>query len=459
MMTLVSLMPVNSRAAAESSSDWREDYAYSMGVAAMHYAYPYLRMAEVRHRWTMTDVEHPEVQPNHALNTFWHATRLTDATWKEGGAPNNDTLYSGAWLKVDKEPMILSLPPINRYYTFEMSGFNSDNFAYVSELQHGRKGGHYALLPQGWEGDLPAGVEALTEVPSPWVMIVGRTYVADESDLPVVRKLQEQYRWTPLSQWGQARVKPSQPEVFTPYSPKDDPMAVWKTINRAMTENPPIGAEKQMTAFFREVNIGQGLDVATLDEASKRGLARAAKEGLEQIRRAQMAGAGSSLLKSNGWIYSTQLGHAGVEGDFLLRTLHQSYAGIVANDAVEAIYYGGFTGGDGQPLNGAKHYRIYMPEGTEPDVGAFWSISLYGPDNNFVANEINRYSIGDRTPNLARDEDGGLTIVLQTERPTDPGVNWLPAPEGAFWLVLRAYQPGPSLLEGSWQPPSVTVEQ
>ncbi len=91
-------------AAAEPSTDWREDYAYNMGVAAMHYLYPYFRMAEVRHRWTMTDVEHPEVEPNHALNSFWHAARLTDHHWKEGGAPNNDTVYSGGWLLVDEEP-------------------------------------------------------------------------------------------------------------------------------------------------------------------------------------------------------------------------------------------------------------------------------------------------------------------------------------------------------------------
>ena len=89
-------------ATAESPTDWREDYAYSMGVSAMHYFYPYLRMAEVRHRWTMTDVKHPEVEPNHALNSFWHATRLTDHNWKEGGAPNNDTAYSGGWLLVDR---------------------------------------------------------------------------------------------------------------------------------------------------------------------------------------------------------------------------------------------------------------------------------------------------------------------------------------------------------------------
>ena len=119
------------------------------------------------------------------------------------------------------------------------------------------------------------------------------------------------------------------------------------------------------------------------------------------------------------------------------------------------MYYGGYNGSDGQQLNGSKRYRIHMPAGAEPDVGAFWSISMYGVDNNLVASEINRYSIGDRTPGLVRDADGALTIALQHERPTDAEVNWLPAPEGPFWLILRAYQPGPGLLDGSWSPPPI----
>jgi hypothetical protein len=358
---------------------------------------------------------------------------------------------------VDKEPVILSLPPIDRYYTFEFSGFNSDNFAYVSELTHGRKGGHYAFLPAGWQGEMPAGVETVSEVPSPWIMVAGRTYVAGEDDLPAVQKLQDQYKLTQLSQWGQVEITPVQPDVFKPLSAQDDTLAVWKTINKALTENPPTGSDAHMADFFREINIAPGLDVDALDESSRRGLARAASDGFAQIRNAQMSASGQNISHSNGWIYSNLLGHAGRDGDFFMRTVHQSYAGIVANDAREAMYYGGYTGSDGQRLTGDKSYSIKLPQG-EPDVGAFWSISLYGMDGNFVDNPISRYSIGDRTPGLTRNEDGSLTLTLQNEKPTNSAANWLPAPEGNFWLVFRAYQPGPALLDGTWELPPVTVE-
>ena len=125
----------------------------------------------------------------------------------------------------------------------------------------------------------------------------------------------------------------------------------------------------------------------------------------------------------------------------------------------EALYYGGYIGSDGLPLSGERQYRIHMPTGSEPPVSAFWSISIYDLKGNMISSSLNRYAIGDRTPDLVRDEQGGLTIALQHDRPADPGVNWLPAPEGPFWLVLRAYQPGQAILDGTWEAPQVITVQ
>lgn len=447
--------------AADSSTDWRENYAYSMGVAAMHYAYPYWRMAHVRYNWTELEVPAPdsEIVATGALNQYWHAARLVDHNWTEGGSPNNDTLYSFAWVNVADEPVIFTVPPMDRYYTFQFAGFNSDNFAYVSEMKHGREGGDYALLPRGWQGSLPEGVTAVGEVPSPWITVIGRAYVSGAEDIPAVRELQKGYGITSLSQWGQAGEPMPQPEVFKPYDKShtfiDEPMAVWKTINRALTENPPVDDEVALMSFFRELNIGPGFDLDELDEATKRGLARAAVDGFAQIQKAQAAGAGKTVGSTNGWIYVDDLGHAGAGGDFLSRTLHQSYAGIVSNDSEEAMYYGSFTSHDGAPMDGGKNYRIELSRDSEPDVNAFWSLIVYDGNNNLVANEINRYSLGDRTEGLVRNADGGLTIALQHERPTDPEVNWLPTPEGRFWMVLRAYQPSEAHIDGEWQAPPV----
>ena len=90
-----------------------------------------------------------------------------------------------------------------------------------------------------------------------------------------------------------------------------------------------------------------------------------------------------------------------------------------------------------------------------PPVDSFWSLGMYGPDLNLVANPIDRYSIGDRTAGLEKDPDGGLTIYLQAESPgEDTEANWLPSPATDGWFViLRLYLPRPEVIEATWECP------
>ena len=113
-----------------------------------------------------------------------------------------------------------------------------------------------------------------------------------------------------------------------------------------------------------------------------------------------------------------------------------------------------------QPLSGAKRYTLAFPAGGLPPARAFWSLSAYEvtPDGRafFVDNPIDRYSIGDLTPGLMRGADGSLTLYIQQDRPSDErAANWLPAPAGPMRLVLRAYEPEPSLIEGRYRMPPV----
>jgi hypothetical protein len=83
---------------------------------------------------------------------------------------------------------------------------------------------------------------------------------------------------------------------------------------------------------------------------------------------------------------------------------------------------------------------------------------MYHADSKFlVANDINRYSVGDRTRGLKAKRDGSLTITISADEPSgrDAKANWLPAPNGAFFLVLREYSPKPAVLNGGWQPPAI----
>jgi hypothetical protein len=130
-------------------------------------------------------------------------------------------------------------------------------------------------------------------------------------------------------------------------------------------------------------------------------------------------------------------------------------AGLWGNHGYEADYGFVWTDGDGQPLDGANRYELRLEQ--PPPVDAFWSLTMYDvPDFYLVANPIDRYSIGDRTPGLGTAEDGSVTIFMQADSP-GPGKesNWLPTPRGKFRPILRMYQPQKAILDGTYVLPAV----
>ncbi len=242
-----------------------------------------------------------------------------------------------------------------------------------------------------------------------------------------------------------------------PLAEIEDPLADWRTINRMLKENPPPARDAALLKLFANVNIGPDQDVDALDEDSKRGLVRAMKDGRRLLREANEEGPDAKEV--NGWIYYPNLGRLGKYGDYLSPAAIQSLSGHVTNAPQEATYLNGILDNEGQPLNGANRYELHFPSGGEPEAEAFWSLILYSTDFNLVDNPIDRYSIGDRTPDLQRDEGGGLTLYIQHESPgEDKASNWLPTPppgEG-FSMILRAYIPGDELVKQTWEPPAVT---
>lgn len=439
-------------------TDWREEYAYTLGVQAYIFGYPWVYMPTLRWQWVTRHVNADT--PYAPLNQFWHAPRLITAQYKDGGTMNNDTLYSLAWLDLSRGPVILSMPETGqRYYTMQFVGMNSDRFADIGLRTTGHAPGHYAVVGPGWTGTLPKGVVRLPTAPSNSVLIFGRTLITGAADLPAVQALQRQYRLTPLAQWGKpAQNQPENRAVWQPFDEKTDPLAHWKTMNRAMAENPPDARHAVLLKQFSDIGVGPGLDVDKLDPATRRGLVRAAREGWRLM---QAAATGGHHMKTvgGGWRYSPRsFGLTSEADDLLVRGSLQSMIGITANTPEESIYLNTSKDGAGKPLQGGKRYIMHFAPDALPDVKAFWSLTLYGADRNFIDNPINRYSLGDRSPGLKRDADGGLTIYIQPDSPgRERESNWLPTSTAQpyYYAILRAYMPGPSLLTQSWVPPAL----
>jgi hypothetical protein len=134
-------------------------------------------------------------------------------------------------------------------------------------------------------------------------------------------------------------------------------------------------------------------------------------------------------------------------------------AGIYGNQAVEAIYPILAADSDGNKLDGSKgRYALTFAADQLPPVHSFWSITMYdGRSQLLIENPIDRYLINSpMLPNLKRNADGSVTIDMQKDSPgPDKEPNWLPAPDGPIYAVMRLYWPKEEALGGRWKPPAV----
>lgn len=433
-----------------------EDEAYAVGIDAYTYAYPLVLMEMTRR--VSTNVAAPGVM-RAPLNHFAHMQTYPDADFKDVVRPNADTIYSSLWFDLGKEPLILTLPDTaGRYHVIPLYDMWTDVFATLGSRTTGTGGGHFALVGPHWKGTLPKGVRAIKS-PTDAGWIIGRIQTNGAADYGNVHKLQDGLIATPLSAWGKAPSSAKtiiDPAVDMKTPPVDqvaklDPAAFFSLFAELMKRNPPHAADYPILLRMERLGIvpGQSFDLTKADPAVRNALTRAAADGYKRIleRRRTFA------IPRNGWM--TASGMIGTYGnDYLLRALI-GFAGLGALPPEEAIYPMTAVDGDGKLLTGASRYVLHFNKDDIPPADAFWSLTMYGPDQFFVANPINRFAIGDRDK-LAFNADGSLDLYIQHDSPgAEKESNWLPAPAGGFSMNLRLYLPRPQANDGRWIPPAV----
>jgi hypothetical protein len=157
------------------------------------------------------------------------------------------------------------------------------------------------------------------------------------------------------------------------------------------------------------------------------------------------------LTTVDGWSTVRQCGELG--NDILVQAAC-ARDWTAANIPAEAVYWTTTVDSAGQTLSGQHHYVLHFPPGGLPPNDAFWSLTMTDAQKRLVANPASRYAVGDRS-GLVPNADGSLDIYLQAASPAGDEPNWLPAPAGDFMLWLRAYQPGPAVLDGTYTVPPV----
>lgn len=434
-----------------------EQLAYEIGVEAYTYLYPLILMDTTRR--LATNVEPGKKELCGPPNFFSHGQVFPPADFRDVVRPNFDTLYSGAWLDLTEEPVVLTVPDTQeRYYMMPLLDMWSDVFACPGSRTTGTAAGRFAVVGPGWTGTLPADVQRI-DAPTPYVWVIGRTQTNGPKDYEAVHEVQAGFDLTPLSQLGKA---PQPPKVVidpsvdmkTPPMVQVDTMPAGKYFaygTELMGLHPPHLTDQPILARMRRVGIEPGKPFALdkADPAIKGALERAATDALQNMR----ARVPTLMKVVNGWALSTDT--MGVYGTFYLKRAIIALVGLGANLPEDAVYPMNLGDADGNPLTGANKYTLHFDKDGIPPVGAFWSVTLYDKDGFPTANALNRQAIGDRD-DLVFNADGSLDLYLQHEAPEGKESNWLPAPEGPFNLTLRLYAPKLSVLDGSWAPPAVT---
>ncbi|RVI64085.1 DUF1254 domain-containing protein [Sinorhizobium meliloti] len=370
--------------------------------------------------------------------------------------PNSDTPYTFITLDLRAEPMVITLPAMekDRYFVFQMLDLFTFNFAYLGSRTTGNGGGKYLIAGPTWKGDAPAGIDKVIRSETQILEIVGRTQLFNAGDLANVAKIQAEYKLQPLSDYlGTQPLAAPTIDWFKPLPPAQQRTSVEFFNELAFLlqfAEPPNSSEVALRKEFERIGIvpGKPLNVASLSPEMKAAFEEGMKDGQKLID-AYRAKSGSNTDD----LFGTR---AFLENDYVRRAAGTQF-GIGANSKEEALYPVYAKDTDGQPLNGVNgRYTLRYAAGDLPPVNAFWSLTMYDlPDQLLVKNPINRYLINSpMLPGLKRDSDGGLTLYIQSDSPgPDKEANWLPAPKGPFMMVARYYWPKPEVLDGKWKSP------
>lgn len=380
--------------------------------------------------------------------------------------PNSDTPYSFVCADLRAEPYVISVPAVEkeRYYSVMLCDFNTFNFGYVGSRATGIDAGDYLLAGPEWKGETPAGIKKVLRSTTQLALAVFRTQLFNSEDMPNVTKIQDAYKVQPLSTFLKQPAPPAAPALDWPKANAELAKTnFFEYLDWVLAVAPAGPEEKDIRAKLAKIGIGPGktFNFKDLSLEHKAAVLLGMKAGEKKVEE-RVATMGKKI---NGWNIGAAFGDRDFyKGDWLLRAA-AAKAGIFGNNAEEAMYPMAKWLPDGEALDASKHsYTLTFPAGQLPPVNAFWSVTMYdGKTQLLIENPINRYLINSpMLPNMKTNEDGSLTLYIQKDNPgAEKEANWLPAPNGPIYLVMRLYWPkteAPSILppgEGTWKPPGL----
>ena len=442
-------------AGAAHAAELTEEEARSIAKEAYVYGFPLVDNYRVLYAYAV-DTKGKEYKG--PFNTIKNEARVYTPEDKAVQTPNSDTPYSFAALDLRAEPVVLTLPAIekNRYYSVQLVDLYTYNFGYLGTRATGNAGGSFMIAGPGWKGETPKGVSKVIRADTELVLAIYRTQLFGADDLANVKKIQAGYQVQPLSAFLGKPAPPPAPKIdfIPPLTPKEERSSprFFEILAFVLNYSPAFPDEVALRERFAKIGVvpgGKPFSLEGLSQEVRRGFVRGMIEGQKEIDTLR------SQTKSSAGLF----GDRATLGTAYAKRALAAQMGIYGNSKDEAFYviYASDAGGGG--LDASKErYTLHFAKDALPPAKAFWSLTMYDlPEQLLVANPLNRYLINsEMLPGLKRDADGGLTLYLQSESPgKELESNWLPAPNGPFAAALRIYLPEPSVLDGKWKAPQL----
>ncbi|WP_148072956.1 DUF1254 domain-containing protein [Bythopirellula goksoeyrii] len=389
------------------------------------------------------------------LNAFKHEANVFTPADKEVVTPNADTPYSFLWMDLRSEPVVLGVPANEkaRYYSIQLTDLFKFNFDYIGSRVTGNGAGQYLIAGPNWTGETPTGISKVIRCETGFALAVYRTQLLGPDDLQNVKDIQKQYTAKTLSEFaGEPMPAPATETEFPLPSPDAGPdLAFFSALNFILQFCPPSKSEQKLIARLARIGVaaGEPYDVDAISPDMRESLTKGMAEGEAAIT------AAASKLKVAEVIGTREY----LGSEYLIKRAVAAKLGRYTNSKEEALYPLYLSDAGGKPLDGSSaNYVLKIGPEELPPVNAFWSITVYDSQNNtLVLNPISRYRISSSMlDSLDRDVNGGLTIPIQCQSPEEEqAANWLPAPNGPFYMVMRLYWPKPEAYDGTWTPPLV----
>jgi hypothetical protein len=451
----VAVLPALHFSAAHAQAGVSPEEARAIAKEAYIYGFPIVDNYRIQHAYWV-DKATPEYKG--PWNQIWNSARVYTPADTAIQTPNSDTPYSFVGADLRSEPLVLTVPAMEkeRYFSVQLIDYYTFNFDYIGTRTSGNGGGSFLLAGPGWKGEAPKGVEKVFRCETELAFPTYRTQLFNPADIENVKKVQAGYRVQTLSAFlGQPAPKAAPAIDFikplTPAEEKTSPR-FFDILNFVLQFCPTVPSEEALIARFAKIGVGAG---KTFD-ASK--LSPEMKTAFEQgTADAWVALAGLKKDVEEGKVNSGDVfgTRQYLKNNYLYR-MGAAALGIYGNSKQEAMYPAYYVDATKQKLDGTNRYTLRFAPGQLPPVNAFWSLTMYDePQSLLVANPLNRYLINSpMLPQLKRDADGGLTLIIQNESPgKEEEANWLPAPKGPFSVLMRLYWPKEAATDGTWKRP------